>query len=161
MTFSGMTRLGAVVGAGAILVATTAAAVEVEVGGVTYDVSTFSGSYSANSEKFDSASMPWWGDRALAKSIRDAYLGATSPSGTYFAYTDELVADRVTAFQASTTSDTASDLFFSDFATYATATIVPAEIPEIDGPVFVQLLAVLGAGWLMAARRREQDAAAA
>jgi hypothetical protein len=34
---------------------------------------------------------------------------------------------------------------------------VPAEIPEIDGPVLAQLVAVLGAGWLIVAARREEE----
>jgi hypothetical protein len=154
-----MRRTGVVTGlcAAAFAVAATSAAsaVEVTVDGVTYEVSTFFGSYTANSGSFDTASMPWWNDRALAKSVRDAYLDATSPSGTYFAYS--FSGGQVSALQASSKSDTTSNLASADFATYATATEVPAEIPEIDGPVLAQLVAVLGAGWLIVAARREEE----
>ncbi len=71
--------------------------------------------------------------------------------------------DFVAGFNSSPAANEITSKSFGQTADYATATIAPAaEIPEIDGPVFAQLLAVLGAGWLAAAsRRREQDAAAA
>ena len=45
----------------------------VTVGGVQYDVATFTGTYNANISKFETAAnggvMPWWGDSTMAQAF--------------------------------------------------------------------------------------------
>jgi len=68
-------RIRVALGAAAALAAISlspgsAQAYVVTVGGVQYDVTTFTGSYDANSSKFATAAnggvMPWWGSKSLA-----------------------------------------------------------------------------------------------
>ena len=88
--------------AAAVAVGTLAAghaqAYVVTVGGVQYDVTTFTGTYNANTSKFETAAnggvMPWWGNQTLANSFATAvganlgtpnsYSGNTS--GPVFSY---------------------------------------------------------------------------
>jgi hypothetical protein len=66
----------------------------VTVGGLTYDVTTFTGTYDANTSSFNTAAnggvMPWWGSSTLASQFATAVLGSlglTNPldQGPYFA----------------------------------------------------------------------------
>ena len=59
--------LGVVV-AGLVLAGGQAKAlvVPVTVGGLNYEVTTFTGSYDANASKFTTTDMPWWGNTSLA-----------------------------------------------------------------------------------------------
>jgi hypothetical protein len=61
------------------LTAGQAQALVVNVDGQDWDVTTFTGSYNANSSKFATAAnggvMPWWGDRSLAQSFLFAVRG--------------------------------------------------------------------------------------
>lgn len=50
----------------AVLLPVSASAFQTVVGGKTYEVSTFTGSYSANSGRFTIAEMPWFGNQSLA-----------------------------------------------------------------------------------------------
>jgi len=74
-------RLQGALGAAAALAAISlspgsAQAYVVTVGGVQYDVTTFTGSYNGNSSKFATASnggvMPWWGDIFMAREFATA-----------------------------------------------------------------------------------------
>jgi len=73
--------LGAAVAVGA-LAAGSARAYVVTVGGVQYDVTTFTGTYNGNTSKFKTAAngglMPWWGG---SYSVADAFANAV---GSYF-----------------------------------------------------------------------------
>jgi hypothetical protein len=74
----------------------SAQAYVVTVGGVQYDVTTFTGSYNNNTSKFatpaNSGVMPWWGNQATATAFATAVgtnLGTPNFSGQegpYFAY---------------------------------------------------------------------------
>jgi hypothetical protein len=69
----------------------------VTVGGLQYDVTTFTGSYNSNTSKFATPPapgvMPWWGSQSVAIEFATAVgdgLGApnggSTPDGPYFAY---------------------------------------------------------------------------
>ena len=75
--------IGAAVGAamaGLILANSQAQAFIVNVSGLNYDVTTFTGSYNANVSKFQTAAnggvMPWWGSQANASAFASA-LGSS------------------------------------------------------------------------------------
>ncbi len=84
------------------LAAGHAQAYVVTVGGVQYDVTTFTGTYNANTSKFAlppaPGVMPWWGNQALASSFATAVganLGtpnsySSNTSGPVFAYTQSI-----------------------------------------------------------------------
>jgi hypothetical protein len=105
-----------------VLTTGQAQAFVVTVGGVQYDVTTFTGTYNANTSKFAQTPggvMPWWGDSSLATQFSNALgysLGAHnsietgsagSPTnmnvGPYFAYNS--IVDKIT-FQLSDTAAT-------------------------------------------------------
>ena len=71
-----------------VLTAGQAQAFVVNVGGQDYDVTTFTGSYNANTSKFATAAnggvMPWWGDEALVNefAIKVGFMGY--PTGEPF-----------------------------------------------------------------------------
>ena len=73
----------------------SAQAYVVTVGGVQYDVTTFTGTYNNNISKFATAAnggvMPWWGNSTLAKSFAQEVFGSlATPNGgigPFFAYT--------------------------------------------------------------------------
>jgi hypothetical protein len=73
----------------------SAQAYVVTVGGVQYDVTTFTGSYNANTSKFATPAnggvMPWWGNSTLANSFaQEVFGGLATPNGgtgPLFAYT--------------------------------------------------------------------------
>ena len=73
----------------------SAQAYVVTVGGLQYDVTTFTGTYNATSSKFATAAnggvMPWWGNSTLAESFaQEVFGGLATPngaSGPFFAYT--------------------------------------------------------------------------
>jgi hypothetical protein len=137
--------------------------VQVTVDGTTYELSFFTGSYNDNTGRFNTTEMPWWGDNTLAEAVAnqqrtDSNNGATVSGGV------DLYAFGV--------GDTRVDVHFRDSnsaslftnqsinksnggSSYVTGTVVPAEIPEIDGAVLAQLTLVLGVGWLTAAARRK------
>jgi hypothetical protein len=145
-----------------VLTTGQAQAFVVTVGGVQYDVTTFTGTYNANTSKFAQTPggvMPWWGDSSLATQFSNALgysLGAPnsietgsagSPTnmnvGPYFAYNS--IVDKIT-FQLSDTAATyhpnLSTLIFSvDVNTSVTWAQVVAPEPKnpktstVPGPV--------------------------
>jgi hypothetical protein len=77
-------RLQVALGAAAALAAISlspgsAQAYVVTVGGVQYDVTTFTGTYNANASKFalpaNGGVMPWWGNRSLVEEFANAVAG--------------------------------------------------------------------------------------
>ena len=144
-----------------VLTTGQAQAFVVTVGGVQYDVTTFTGSYNDHKSKFAQTPggvMPWWGDSSLATQFSNALgysLGtpnsietgsAGSPTnkdvGPYFAYNS--IVDKIT-FQLSDTAATyhpnLSTLIFSvDVNTSVTwAQVAPTvddpTISAVPGPV--------------------------
>ena len=67
----------------------SAQAYVVTVGGLQYDVTTFTGTYNANTSKFalpaNGGVMPWWGSKTIAAQFAAAVGGDSG--GPYFAYT--------------------------------------------------------------------------
>ena len=70
------------------IAATPARAINVTVDGITYDITTFTGSYQNSSTKFNTpasgGSMPWWGNVDLADDIAwevQLALGSQDRSG--------------------------------------------------------------------------------
>jgi hypothetical protein len=64
------------------LMPVSASAFQAVVGGRTYEMSTFTGSYSANSGRFTTAEMPWFGNQSLATQFAAGVadgLGLTPP----------------------------------------------------------------------------------
>jgi hypothetical protein len=145
-----------------VLTTGQAQAIVVTVGGVQYDVTTFTGTYNANTSKFAQTPggvMPWWGDSSLATQFSNALgysLGtpnsietgsAGSPTnkdvGPYFAYNS--IVDKIT-FQLSDTAATfhpnpPSPLIFSvdvnTSVTWAQVTqqVTPTNTSAVPGPV--------------------------
>jgi hypothetical protein len=83
-------RLQVALGAAAALAAISlspgsAHAYVVTVGGVQYDVTTFTGSYNDNTSNFalpPGGVMPWWGNSTLAKSFaQEVFGGLATPNG--------------------------------------------------------------------------------
>jgi hypothetical protein len=70
MTLSSLERLRPIAVLGGVaavaLLPVSASAFQAVVGGKTYEVSTFTGSYSGNSGRFTVAEMPWFGNQNLA-----------------------------------------------------------------------------------------------
>jgi len=84
---------------------TSASAIQTVVGGKTYDVSTFFGSYNSNSSRFTTAEMPWFGSQGLARDFATAVgnqLGVgVLGQGPLFAYsTFSLFGTVLTTFNA-------------------------------------------------------------
>ncbi len=154
-------RAAAVLAFGAVLAAAETHAIEVTAEGETYDVSFITTSYDDNPGLFVQEFMPWFGNSDLALGLAINYYNNTSNLNKLFAYqVNNFATTSINTWTANNIDQTDELINSDEVRSYAY--LAPAEIPEIDGPVFVQLLAVLGAGWLaVASRRREQDAAAA
>ena len=137
--------------AAAVAVGTLAAghaqAYVVTVGGVQYDVTTFTGTYNANTSKFETAAnggvMPWWGNQTLANSFATAvganlgtpnsYIGNTSgPAFSYQTNTGATVGKNWCTANCMSNPDLIF-VVYANSATYAQATLytppVPAPLP--------------------------------
>jgi hypothetical protein len=112
----------------------------VNVGGQNYDVTTFDGSYNANTSKFATAAnggvMPWWGSSTLATDIATAVgssLGTpNSGSGPVFSYT--LNGSNLSSFYFNGTIVVSDDIPLNITPTYAQATLL-ASAPAAPGPL--------------------------
>ena len=131
----------------------------VNVGGLDYDVTTFTGSYNDHKSKFAQTPggvMPWWGDSSLATQFSNALgyslgapnsietLSAGSPKninvGPYFAYNS--IVDKITFLlsdTAATYHPNPSPLIFSvDLNSSVTwAQVAPKPGPPKSGPTTV------------------------
>ena len=116
----------------------SAQAYVVTVGGLQYDVTTFTGTYNGNTSKFATAAnggvMPWWDNSSLAPDFTTAVgtnLGTPNVSNTwgpYFGWRTIGVVD-VFRYQSSTAAVGAG---YTSTRTYAQATLytpVPAPLP--------------------------------
>jgi hypothetical protein len=156
--------LGAAVALGALSFSPgSAQAYVVTVGGVQYDVTTFTGSYDGDPSQFATAAnggvMPWWGDSSKALAFATAVgndLGTTFNgyfySGPFFGYSyifdtninQNLVeAYRYVSFSSSPVESTAGP---ADSTLYAKATLYT---PSVPGP-----LPLFGAAAAFGFRRR-------
>jgi hypothetical protein len=114
----------------------SAQAYVVTVGGVQYDVTTFTGSYNNNSSKFATAAnggvMPWWGDTNLARGFADAVrlnLGAVNGVyGPQFGWSLTPVVN-VWQWRTQPTSLNSTTRGASTTLTYAQATLYTAPAP--------------------------------
>ncbi len=133
----------------------SAQAYVVTVGGVQYDVTTFTGTYNANSSKFAlppaPGLMPWWGNQTLAANFATAvganlgtpnsYFGNTS--GPSFSYQTNAGVSTVGRNWCTASCMQNPDLIlvaYANSATYAQATLYTAPTAA-PGP-----LPLLGAG---------------
>ena len=125
----------------------SAEAVSVTVGGTTYDVTSFSGTYNANSAKFNTfangGSMPWWGNQGLAEQFAEAvgvslgtpvantygpeFAHKLSPSlfGPIYVDGEVFLSPSNVPTYGYTTTET---------GTYATATLAPPPPAAVPGP---------------------------
>jgi hypothetical protein len=145
-------RLQGALGAAAALAAISlspgsAQAYVVTVGGVQYDVTTFTGSYDDNTSKFATAAnggvMPWWGSSSNATAFASAVgtnLGTpNNPYGPYFAHSYDPIYDPtgmgypepyvLHALVLGNTVYNGSQASFDYFSVYAQATLYTAPAP--------------------------------
>lgn len=141
-----------------------ASTAQVTVDGVTYNLSSFGGSYADNTEKFNVTTMPWWGDGNLAQKVATAQRVASSDIDTVSGGSD-LYAYGVTDKNVSTyyTNNNSSAVFSESFGqtdgwAYITATTV-SDVPEIDGGSAARLAFLFGFGLLALKARRDRAAA--
>ena len=128
------------------LAAGHAQAYVVTVGGVQYDVTTFTGTYNDNTSKFalpPGGVMPWWGSQALANSFATAvganlgtpnsYLSNTS--GPAFSYQTNGVATQGTNWCTANCMSNPDLIMvaYANSATYAQATLYTP--PPVPGPL--------------------------
>ncbi|MFN7738718.1 MAG: hypothetical protein ACK5RA_00450 [Cyanobacteriota bacterium] len=122
----------------------SAQAFVVTVGGVQYDVTTFTGTPNDNGSKFETAAnggvMPWWGSGSLASQLAlalGAGLGLNQPGcgsvcttqGPLFAY--DLPGNYFAYYYDSNTPSTAQIISVPPTLTkqYAQATLIPSQVP--------------------------------
>lgn len=128
----------------ACFAAPNAEAIQVIVGGSSYDVTTFAGSASSNTSKFNITNMPWLGDQSLATSFATAVgasLGipnAAGNHGPYFAYATPATVHAMYFFNPSSSVFSKLDLNTFVSVTWATATLIPPSPPStsaVPGPL--------------------------
>jgi hypothetical protein len=117
----------------------SAQAYVVTVGGVQYDVTTFTGSYNDNTSKFGTAAntgvMPWWGDSTMAQAFAvqvGSSLGLLNVSGSlgpFFGY--QKTGNSISNYRwVGSTSNVGTGSIGAQFSrTWAQATLVPAPGP--------------------------------
>ncbi len=143
------------------LLASPALAYQITVNTTTYDIGVVTTSYDANPGVL--TSQPWWGDQTLAEDIVDALVldgfnenTELGVSPLFFAHT---LAGNVFMEEMFVGLDFSTNDFATSFVlNYATGTIIPAAVPEIDGNALAKALFILFAlgAWLDTRRRRAQ-----
>jgi len=126
----------------------SAQAFVVTVGGVQYDVTTFTGTYNSNSSKFNTAAngglMPWWSSTGSSSAVAFATaVGNFFGPNTYYAWNDQgasfiTPATRLQVILWQGTGYTGTGVAANSSLKYAVASLVPAPVP---GP-----LPILGVG---------------
>ena len=126
----------------AITSANAAHAVSVVVNGNTYDVTTFTGSYEANTSTFTTTQMAWWGDATLAQQFATAVgtqlglpnFGTIGPLFGYSAAPDGIGGYQVSMSNYdSTISPPINDSKSSGVNTYAISSSQPSS--AVPGPL--------------------------
>ena len=120
-----------------------ALSVPVTVNSQDYDVTTFTGTYDANSSLFTLADMPWWGDDTLAKSFASAVGGSSGLDGNFggvfgpfFAYAESGGGSvGLAVFNPSTVVSGNTGLNKNTPWTFATATLAPSSSASVPGPL--------------------------
>jgi hypothetical protein len=133
----------------------------VSVGGITYELSTFVGSYDSNQPLFQS--QPWWGSSSTALDFANALAPVSVPFSPYylFAFSKSAKVDVAVAVNSGSTtgSNTYVGLasvpssFSSIYEPYVTATRSASSVPEINAGSLSQALLILFALWLVTWRR--------
>jgi hypothetical protein len=144
-----------------VLTTGQARAYVVNIGGLDYDVTTFTGSYNDNASKFATAAnagvMPWWGNSSLATEFSNALgysllapnsittLSAGSPTNTnvgpYFAYNS--IVNHISFLPSGTAAtyhpNLSTNIFSVDVGTSVTwaqvTQVAPTNISAVPGPV--------------------------
>jgi hypothetical protein len=141
-------RIRVALGAAAVLAAISlspgsAQAYVVTVNGVQYDVTTFTGSYNANTSKFATAAnngmMPWWNNSTTAQAFAEqvgSSLGlmnvtGTGTSGPFFGYTINANPGISNYRWLGSTPVATGSAAFTTARTWAQATPVPAPLPML------------------------------
>ena len=126
------------------------------VNGTSYNLTTFTGTYTANSSLFSATLMPWWGDSALAVAFATAFttsLGSQTigPSsyGPYFAYAVPGAVSTKRYLIASSTVGS-NNPAVGDSRMYAILSV-----PEIDGALIPQVGFLIGCLFLILGRRQK------
>ncbi len=150
-----------------LLIAQAANAVQVDVGGITYDIQVTAVGTSYDDNSADIMASPWWGSDAVALQFATEYNDATT-----YAERDFSIGVSFTFFGASDNGSTVYGAYATDDwapnsgphisttnapnnARFAIATVVPS-VPEIDGNALAKALFILFAlgAWLDVRRRR-------
>ena len=121
----------------------SAQAYVVTVGGVQYDVTTFTGSYDADTSKFETAAnggvMPWWGSDSLASQFAAAVSGNLgAPNGSFGPFFGWSVSSSIEVYRwLGTTSTVYAGSYTTDSTyTWAQATLYTAPAPApAPGPL--------------------------
>jgi hypothetical protein len=125
----------------------SAQAFVVTVGGVQYDVTTFTGSYSNSGSKFQTPSnngvMPWWGSATLADEFFRAVgtnlgLGVNAGANTIYGY------NAAPAFAYGNYGDGSvqTKILFTDYVNYTYGTVGYGDISSTQVFVYAQATAV-------------------
>ncbi|WP_323205812.1 hypothetical protein [Synechococcus sp. BA-132 BA5] len=121
----------------ASLMPSSASAIQAVVGGKTYQVSTFSGSFNANRAKFTAADMPWFGSQGLARDFATTIgnqlgVGALG-QGPLFAYSTfslfGTVISSINAVNAFDITLSPVPIRAGTSRTYAVAQEIPVPVP--------------------------------
>lgn len=142
-------------------------AVNVTVGGVTYDILFFQGQvFTANQTEL--RNTPWFGSLASATEFAEDYRDQVSPPYPFdvtggpdyllFAYGEASGNISLVYLEDSTSNVFASNIPNSTPLSYAHYAYVGFAVPEIDGAAFKKALFALFALWIwLIARRQRQD----
>lgn len=132
----------------------------VTVCGVTSALSSTTTTYSGNGATFQNT--PWWGDKALAEDVLDAFIqdypGTTVGGGSsdrYIFGINSATQVDVLFFIPPSTKITTTANFTAEYD-YVIGTFV-TPVPEIDGAFLAQLTLVLGTLWLVFGVGRRGD----
>lgn len=145
-----------------ILLPTSAAAVTITVGGITYDMSALSTSVTSQSTAFGLpplGQMPWWENQTLASTFAMTVFNQLGPGwdgdyGPVFAYAIDTTKNEVQGMaQSISDSDDLIDVTPStgSMVTYAIAS--PGTTSAVPGPLPVL---VAGGGWVWSRRLKQR-----
>jgi hypothetical protein len=129
----------------------------VSVGRITYELSTFVGSYNNNTLLFQS--QPWWNSSSTALDFANALAPVTVPNSPYYLFAFSSSAKVNVAVAVNSGYTTGSNTYVgltsvpfshsSIYEPYVTATRSASSVPEINAGSLSQALLILFALWLV------------
>jgi hypothetical protein len=151
----GFTRwAGLVLAVSLPLMSTQAHAASVTVGGITYQLGSVTGSFTANSALLQR--QAWWGSQALANTFANAAGNIGGGLFAYETYNPGIPSVRSISFVERDEGDFGTVLTGTSqsvSSTYITATASASSVPEINAGSLSQALLILFALWLVTRRR--------